>query len=62
MTAQIWNVVLGGTTLVAFVLAVWQTVRAEQLDRRQRDLDWPKFRGTVADLAKSVDFPWNRAQ
>jgi hypoxanthine phosphoribosyltransferase len=55
VTAQIWNVVLGGTTLVAFALAIWQTVRAEQLDRRQRDLDWPRFRSTVADLAKSVD-------
>src|SRR5262245_60892694 len=30
-------------------------MRAEQLNRRQRDLDWPRFRNAASDLARSVD-------
>ncbi|MCI4066371.1 hypothetical protein MRQ36_28985 [Micromonospora sp. R77] len=43
------------TTVIGFALAIWQTLRAEQLNRRQRDLQWPQFRGAVSDLARSID-------
>lgn len=50
-----WNVILGLTTLLGFGLAIWQAMRAEQLNRRQRDLDWPRFRNAASDLARSID-------
>ena len=50
-----WNIILGFTTVVGFGLAIWQTMRAEQLNKRQRDLDWPRFRNAASDLARSVD-------
>jgi hypoxanthine phosphoribosyltransferase len=50
-----WNVILGITTVVGFGLAIWQAIRAEQLNRRQRDLDWPRFRNAASDLARSID-------
>lgn len=50
-----WNVILGITTVLGFGLAVWQATRAEQLNKRQRDLDWPRFRNAASDLARSVD-------
>jgi hypoxanthine phosphoribosyltransferase len=50
-----WNVILGITTVFGFGLAVWQAMRAEQLNKRQRDLDWPRFRNAASDLARSVD-------
>jgi hypoxanthine phosphoribosyltransferase len=50
-----WNLILGLTTVLGFGLAIWQTTRAEQLNRRQRDLDWPRFRNAAADLARAVD-------
>ncbi|HCU96717.1 MAG TPA: hypothetical protein DHU96_29960 [Actinobacteria bacterium] len=50
-----WNLILGCTTVVGFALAVWQAMRAEQLNKRQRDLDWPRFRSAASDLARSVD-------
>ena len=50
-----WNVILGLTTVLGFGLAVWQAMRAEQLNKRQRDLDWPRFRNAASDLARSVD-------
>ena len=53
--AQIWNILLGLTTVIGFGLAIWQTLRAEQLNRRQRDLDWPRFRSATSDLARSID-------
>jgi len=53
--AGIWNVFLGLTTVIGFGLAIWQTLRAEQLNRRQRDLDWPRFRSAASDLARSID-------
>lgn len=49
------NVILSCTTILGFGLAVWQAMRAEQLNRRQRDLDWPRFRNAASDLARSVD-------
>jgi len=53
--AEIWSLLLGVTTVIGFTLAIWQLVRAEQLNRRQRDLDWPRFRSAASDLARSVD-------
>jgi hypoxanthine phosphoribosyltransferase len=50
-----WNVILGLTTVFGFGLAVWQAMRAEQLNKRQRDLDWPRFRNATSDLARSID-------
>jgi hypoxanthine phosphoribosyltransferase len=50
-----WSVILGITTVLGFGLAVWQAMRAEQLNKRQRDLDWPRFRNAASDLARSVD-------
>jgi hypoxanthine phosphoribosyltransferase len=50
-----WSYILGATTVVGFGLAMWQTWRAEQLNRRQRDLDWPRFTSATADLARSID-------
>jgi hypoxanthine phosphoribosyltransferase len=50
-----WNVILGLTTVLGFGLAIWQAMRAEQLNRRQRDLDWPRFRSAASDLARAVD-------
>jgi hypoxanthine phosphoribosyltransferase len=50
-----WNLILGCTTVLGFGLAVWQAMRAEQLNKRQRDLDWPQFRNAASDLARSVD-------
>ncbi|WCN83810.1 phosphoribosyltransferase [Micromonospora sp. LH3U1] len=55
MVAEGWNVILGATTVIGFGLAIWQAVRAEQLNRRERDLDWPRFRSTTSDLARSID-------
>lgn len=53
--AQLWNVLLSATTVIGFALAIWQSIRAEQLNRRQRDLDWPRFRSAASDLARAVD-------
>jgi len=53
--AGIWSVFLASTTVIGFGLAIWQSLRAEQLNRRQRDLDWPRFRSAASDLARSVD-------
>jgi hypoxanthine phosphoribosyltransferase len=50
-----WNLVLALTTVLGFGLAIWQTTRAEQLNKRQRDLDWPRFRNAAADLARAID-------
>ena len=50
-----WNVILGLATVLGFGLAAWQAMRAEQLNKRQRDLDWPRFRNAASDLARSVD-------
>lgn len=55
MAATVWNIVLGTTTVVGFGLAIWQAVRAEQLNKRERDLDWPRFRSAASDLARSID-------
>jgi hypoxanthine phosphoribosyltransferase len=55
MGAELWSVFLGLTTVVGFGLALWQTLRAEQLNRRQRDLDWPRFRSATSDLARFID-------
>ena len=49
------NVFLTSTTVIGFGLAIWQALRAEQLNRRERDLDWPRFRGATSDLARSID-------
>jgi hypoxanthine phosphoribosyltransferase len=49
------NAILACTTVLGFGLAVWQALRAEQLNKRQRDLDWPRFRNAASDLARSVD-------
>jgi hypothetical protein len=49
------NLLLGVTTVVGFALAIWQTIRAEQLNRRQRDYDWPQVLSAadhLADLAR----------
>ena len=51
---NVWNILLGFTTLLGFGLALWQTVRFEQLNRRQRDFDWPRFRNAAADLGRAV--------
>ena len=53
--AKLWNVFLATTTVIGFALALWQAMRAEQLNRRQRDLDWPRFRSAASDLARSID-------
>jgi hypoxanthine phosphoribosyltransferase len=45
MRAQIWNILLGLTTVIGFGLAIWQTLRAEQLNRRQ---GYDPIRGTKA--------------
>ena len=50
-----WNLILGLTTVLGFGLAIWQAMRVEQLNKRERDLDWPRFRNAAADLARSVD-------
>ena len=55
MAAEAWSVVLAVTTLIGFGLAIWQAVRAEQINKRERDLDWPRFRSAASDLARSVD-------
>ena len=55
MAVAAWNVILATTTVVGFGLAIWQAIRAEQLNRRERDLDWPRFRSAAADLARSID-------
>jgi hypoxanthine phosphoribosyltransferase len=55
VAAKAWSVLLAATTLIGFGLAIWQTIRAEQLNRRERDLDWPRFRSAASDLARSVD-------
>ncbi|GAA2637844.1 phosphoribosyltransferase family protein [Paractinoplanes durhamensis] len=55
MAAEAWSAVLVTTTLIGFGLAIWQAVRAEQLNKRERDLDWPRFRSAASDLARSVD-------
>ncbi|MFI7540281.1 phosphoribosyltransferase [Actinoplanes sp. NPDC049599] len=49
------NVFLTSTTVIGFGLAIWQALRAEQLNRRERDLDWPRFRGATSDLARAID-------
>ena len=33
---NLWNLLLSLTTIVGFGLAIWQTLRAEQLNRRER--------------------------
>jgi hypoxanthine phosphoribosyltransferase len=53
--AGLWSLFLASTTVIGFGLAIWQTMRAEQLNRRQRDLDWPRFRSAASDLARSID-------
>ena len=53
--AQFGSVFLSVTTVIGFGLAIWQTLRAEQLNRRERDLDWPRFRSATADLARAID-------
>lgn len=50
-----WSLILGLTTVLGFALAIWQAMRVEQLNKRERDLDWPRFRNAAADLARSVD-------
>jgi hypoxanthine phosphoribosyltransferase len=55
VAAEFWNIVLGATTVVGFGLAIWQSIRAEQLNKRERDLDWPRFRNATSDLARSID-------
>lgn len=55
MAAEAWNVTLAATTLIGFGLAIWQAVRAEQINKRERDLDWPRFRSAASDLARSID-------
>jgi hypoxanthine phosphoribosyltransferase len=42
-------------TVLGFGLALWQYIRAERLNRRQRDLDWPRFHNAASDLARAVD-------
>lgn len=54
-STQLWSSFLGLTTVIGFGLAIWQTLRAEQLNRRERDLDWPRFRSATSDLARSID-------
>jgi len=49
------NIFLTSTTVIGFGLAIWQSLRAEQLNRRERDLDWPRFRAAASDLARSID-------
>jgi hypothetical protein len=53
--AELWGILLALTTLIGFGLAICQTLRAEQLNRRQRDLDWPRLRSATSDLARSID-------
>ena len=55
MSIQLGNAILIITTVIGFGLAIWQAIRAEQLNRRQRDLDWPRFRSAVSDLARSIE-------
>ncbi|HEV3260743.1 MAG TPA: hypothetical protein VG013_28070 [Gemmataceae bacterium] len=50
-----WSLILGLTTVLGFALAIWQAMGVEQLNKRERDLDWPRFRNAAADLARSVD-------
>jgi len=50
-----WSLILGLTTVLGFGLAIWQAMRVEQLNKRERDLDWPRFRNAAADLARAVD-------
>ncbi|MGD0557571.1 MAG: hypothetical protein ABSA93_21650 [Streptosporangiaceae bacterium] len=49
------SVALAIITVLSFGLAIWQYIRAERLHRRQRDLDWPRFRDAASDLARAVD-------
>jgi hypoxanthine phosphoribosyltransferase len=49
------SVVLAVITVLGFGLAIWQYIRAEELNKRQRDLDWPQFRSAASDLARAVD-------
>jgi hypothetical protein len=49
------NIALVITSLIGFALAIWQTVRAEQLNRRQRDYDWPRLQAAAGRLAQNVD-------
>jgi hypoxanthine phosphoribosyltransferase len=49
------SVALAVITVLSFGLAIWQYARAESLNRRQRDLDWPRFRNAASDLAREVD-------
>jgi hypoxanthine phosphoribosyltransferase len=46
---------LAVVTVLGFGLAIWQYIRAEELNKRQRDLDWPRFRSAASDLARAVD-------
>jgi len=34
-----WSLILGLTTVLGFALAIWQAMRVEQLNKRERDLD-----------------------
>jgi hypoxanthine phosphoribosyltransferase len=49
------SVALAIITVLGFGLAIWQYIRAEELNKRQRDLDWPRFRSAASDLARAVD-------
>lgn len=49
------SVTLAVITVLGFGLAIWQYIRAEELNKRQRDLDWPRFRSAASDLARAVD-------
>jgi hypoxanthine phosphoribosyltransferase len=55
MAPEAGSIALGATTVIGFGLAIWQAVRAEQINRRERDLDWPRFRSAASDLARSID-------
>jgi len=49
------SVALAIITVLGFGLAIWQYIRAEELNKRQRDLDWPRFRSAASDLARAID-------
>lgn len=48
------NLILTATTLVGFGLAIWQTVRAEQLNRRQRNYSWDRMVKAAGRIGNEV--------
>jgi len=54
MAAQAFNIILASTTLVGFALAIWQSVRIEQVNRRRVDYSWPRLLSGIGHIVDDI--------